>query len=112
MINNNKIRNSLLRKIDNFLVNINYKRRKISIMLIDSNKYIDDLEGISIAYNRLVDIKKKSRGYKNIIKKYDSEHSEEIIKNYETIKELLNQFNLSLKYDIFLLQVGKIYEKD
>ena len=90
MINNNKIRNTLLRKIDNLLVNINYKRRKLSIMLIDSNKYLDDSEGINIAYNRLIDIKKKSRGYKNIIKKYDEEHSEEIIRNYETIKEFLN----------------------
>lgn len=90
MINNNKIRNSLLRKVDNLLVNIHYKKRKLSIMLIDSYKYLDDSEGINIAYNRLVDIKKKSRGYKNIIKKYDNEHSDEIIKYYETIKEFLN----------------------
>ena len=90
MINNNKIRNSLLRKLDNLLININYKKRKISIMLIDSYKYLDDKEGIDIAYNRLVDIKKRAKGYKNIIKKYDTEHSEDIIRNYETIKEFLN----------------------
>ncbi len=90
MINNNKIRNSLLRKIDNVFININYKRRKQSIMLIDSNRYLDDVEGINIAYNRLVDIKKKSKGYKSIIKKYDDEHSEDIIKIYEKLKEFLN----------------------
>ena len=90
MINNNKIRNTLLRKIDNLLVNINYKKRPLSIMLIDSNRYLDDKEGISIAYNRLTDIKKKSKGYKSIIKKYDDEHSEDIIRIYESIKEFLN----------------------
>ena len=87
MIYNNRKRNFLMRKIDNFIFNINGRKRKLSIMLIESDKLISDIDGIALVYSKLCDIKKKTKTVKSIINKYDSTCSEDVYSIVNMIKD-------------------------
>jgi hypothetical protein len=89
MIIYNKERNNLLRWIDYKIFEITGKKKKLSIMLIDSDKMISDLEGIDIVYKELIDIKKKNKSIITIINKYDKDNSDKIIYVYNTLKDFL-----------------------
>ena len=89
MIINNKNRNNLLRWIDDKIYEFSGKSRKLSIMLIDSDKAISDLEGIDIVYKKLIEIKKKNKSIITIVNKYDKDNSDKIIYVYNTLKDFL-----------------------
>ena len=89
MIINNRKRNNLMRFIDSKIFEITGKKRKLSIMLIDSDKDISDLDGIDIKYKELIDLKKKSKSIINIVDKSNKEDSADIIYVYNTLKDFL-----------------------
>ena len=90
MILNNKKRNPMMRKIDDVLSYITGTKKNKTIMLIDSDKKLNDKEAIDIVYKDLVKIKKKNKTLKTIIKKYNSEDCDKI---YEIVKKIKDYFN-------------------
>lgn len=89
MIFNNNKRNSLLRNIDNILFKINGHKRKLGIMQIESNTFINDIQSIDIVTNDL----KKNIGKKtgsgvveSAVSKYMGEDNLEVLEIYNTLK--------------------------
>ncbi len=89
MIIYNKDRNNLLRWIDYKIFEFTGRKRKLSIMLIESDKMISDEEGIDIVYKELSEIKKNTKSIVTIINKYDKDHSNKIMYVYNTLKDFL-----------------------
>ncbi len=89
MIINNKNRNNLLRWVDYKIFEFTGRKRKLSIMLINSNKNISDMEGIDISYKELTNIKKSHKSIVTIISKYDKDNSDKIMYVYNTLKDFL-----------------------
>lgn len=94
MIYYNNKRSKILRDYDYFMFRLNGNSRKLSIMQIDSRKFITDKEGIDIVYNKLDKLytklntgKKKSFDYNLIIDKYMDKDSEYVKYIYEIISK-------------------------
>lgn len=87
MIFNNRKRNNLLRSIDNIIFKYNNKKRKLSIMQIETNNYITDIDGINIVtkdIKKIIGKKKSDNNYIEAINKYCD--NEEIITIFNTLK--------------------------
>lgn len=81
---------AFFRKINNLLFRIDGRRRKLGIMQVESSKFISDIDSIELVYKKLEKMsitKGKIKSEKDIISKYNKEHSEEIDYIYNVLKK-------------------------
>lgn len=89
MIFNNSKRSALLRSIDNILFKINGHKRKLGIMQVESNHFINDYESIEIVIRDLKKLIGKKNGsgvYEAALSKYIGENNLEVLEIYNTLK--------------------------
>lgn len=89
MIFNNSKRSALLRSIDNILFKINGHKRKLGIMQVESNHFINDYESIEIVIRDLKKLIGKKNGsgvYEAALSKYIEENNLEVLEIYNTLK--------------------------
>ena len=83
-------RGEILRKIDNLVFKLSLKPRKLSIMQINSKKFITDYDGIELVCKKISKISEKCKtgknSYKEIFKSYDKE-------NYDTLNYIYEELN-------------------
>ena len=89
MIFNNNKRNSLFRSFDNIIFKLNGQKRRLGIMQIETNTFINDIQSIDIVTSDL----KKSVGRKtgpgvmeSAISKYMGEENLDVLEIYNTLK--------------------------
>lgn len=89
MIFNNNKRNSLFRSFDNIIFKLNGQKRRLGIMQIETNTFINDIQSIDMVTSDL----KKSVGRKtgpgvieSAISKYMGEENLDVLEIYNTLK--------------------------
>lgn len=89
MIFNNNKRNSLFRSFDNIIFKLNGQKRRLGIMQIETNTFINDIQSIDMVTSDL----KKNVGRKNgpgvmesAISKYMGEENLDVLEIYNTLK--------------------------
>lgn len=98
MIYRNSKRSKILRNYDYFMFKLNGKMSKLSIMQVNTNRYITDIEGINIVKEELKEFvvtnsvtkgkKKKDIDYIGIIDSYCEEEAVYVKNIFEIIKKL------------------------
>lgn len=98
MIYRNSKRSKILRNYDYFMFRLNGKSSKLSIMQVNTNKYITDIDGINIVKEDLLEFitvenvskgkKKKEIDYLSIIDSYCEEDALYVKNIFEIIKKL------------------------
>lgn len=89
MIFNNSKRSPMLRSIDNIRFKINGKKRRLGIMQIETNHFINDIESIDIVTRDLKKAVGKKTGsgvYESVISKYMGEDNLEVLEIYNVLK--------------------------
>ena len=90
MIYEDNKKNSVMRRIDNFMFKINGRKNKFGIMQIESKMVISDSESIDLAYKKVLKIYKgsKTKDINKIFDKYYGYDNEDVKYIYEVIKKL------------------------
>ena len=87
-------RGEFLRKIDNLIFKLSLKPRKLSIMQINSKKFITDYDGIELVCKKIGKISEKCKtgknSYKEIFKSYDKENCDTLNYIYEELNKFCN----------------------
>lgn len=89
MIYYNHKRSAFFRGIDNFIFRLNGKKRRLGIMQVESNSYINDIESINITIREFKKVLGKKSGAGSIeasISKYMGEDNLEVLSIYNTLK--------------------------
>jgi hypothetical protein len=84
MIFNNNKRSKVMRDYDYFMFRLNGNSRNLSIMQINSKKFITDSEGIEIVYKKLIKYSESITKSKTKTKTKNSKIYEEILKKYSS----------------------------